>query len=1066
MQMHRALRYFLALLLLSLFLLPGATTALRVSSETTLNKTQTKVDGAQHIVNSSGIPMLKIEGVGTVEHPAWTALYALAYAGIETYDESLNIQVDPIKFQSCTTWLKNNLKKNKSGLWVWEYNFNSTYNDLTILAPWSSSFGQAVGIQALLAAYKINEDRDALAAAKKASVALLTPISEGGLLFEQGEDLWIEEIPIPEDNPSHILNGHMRALLALHDLAKVSDDTRIERVLKKGLNTLLRWLPAYDTGYWLRYDLNPKKDSLLFRFANPYGGKSVRLAVDEVRLIDPTTKRSVIIDVGSEDDATGSMRIAGTDWGAPEIIDGRTVRRLKPSALEVANGAPDSPNTYFYLYLPSHWTNNLRTEDFELEIKYFDDVEGPIAVQQRSIAPGISYRNMKDGDLLLSGNKVWRSWKIPLRVADLGYPVGYLYAQKHAQYLSWIADWDGRFNAWATRAAGYQFLASPSWDEVNTVKVKEEPLPTQTPMLPEMSLDEDGVLMQWAPHLDRENNEDVHDTHSRKGVPVYSPYVIASQVLTGRHSGFEKFMAPGEVKKIHRNPALDWLLDPDNYRVIEGANIYTYNFHNAYNNIVSEAPWPSAFGQAYVLGALTYARTHHLQANLDQQIRATAKAYDVSVESGGITTIGSNGLHFYEEVPNETHVLNAHLVSVEKLNEAATLLSDADIAKQVSAGVKTLRERLNLFDTGYWLRYDTNPKVEMLFQIDWLEGKESPLIESISLLNPETKEQVSITVDKNRESSGPSKLAGADWGGEIKVGKSVVQGFKNGYLLHKDPVQGGTRQNVYFILHLPSPFVGGKFSGDLFDVPTHLLKIHYKDVSKGAFRVGIRTINRGDRMEFIPLRGGVWRTYGDQQWKDAYFQVRPQDMGWFKGPDYQVYEVSELRKIGALSKDWFFTQYADRQEYYLQSDIIKKWTESELGSPLSDKLYPVVESSSPVYKGFGFENSLDSNVDGNYTAGIDEKDQHVILKFHTAVDLSAVKLIWENDKNRAGVTIRRQLEDGDLSDNLIKRGTTRVDGRETVVKLENSNDIKLLRIDFSNFEGQSRVLLRKIQLFQ
>jgi hypothetical protein len=93
---------------------------------------QTNVDQAKHMVDGQGVPQLSIDGVGKVAHPAWTALYALAYAGVEDYDPSLGLKADPRNFAATIDWLKANLAQDKNGLWVWPYNFDSTYNDVAI----------------------------------------------------------------------------------------------------------------------------------------------------------------------------------------------------------------------------------------------------------------------------------------------------------------------------------------------------------------------------------------------------------------------------------------------------------------------------------------------------------------------------------------------------------------------------------------------------------------------------------------------------------------------------------------------------------------------------------------------------------------------------------------------------------------------------------------------------------------------------------------------------------------------------------------------------------------------
>ena len=55
-------------------------------------------------------------------------------------------------------------------------------------------------------------------------------------------------------------------------------------------------------------------------------------------------------------------------------------------------------------------------------------------------------------------------------------------------------------------------------------------------------------------------------------------------------------------------------------------------------------------------------------------------------------------------------------------------------------------------------------KKESLFQIDWLKGEKSPLIERIELQNPETGEQTSVHVGSNQAFEGLTHISGIDWG--------------------------------------------------------------------------------------------------------------------------------------------------------------------------------------------------------------------------------------------------------------------------------------------------------------
>ncbi|TKR56515.1 hypothetical protein D7I39_04000 [Allopusillimonas ginsengisoli] len=882
---------------------------------------QTDVDGARHTVDAEGVPMLEIKNVGKVHHPAWTALYALSYAGIEVYDSSLGLVKDHDKFEACIRWLMSNLKQDSHGLWVWEYSFNSTYNDVSMRSPWSSAFAQATGIQALLAAYRLDGNKQALDAATRAAVSLMTPISKGGFQFESGADMWFEEIPASADNPSHILNGHMRVLLALKELVDITGEADVKQSLKVGLDTLYRWLPLYDTGYWLRYDLNPKKEELLFRLANPYGFKNLALAIDKIRLVDPDTGKEAVLDVGAPDDAEGPLRIAGTDWSAAEKIDDRSVRRLVPSELDNTPDRVGAPHTYFYFELPAEWKNNLRRNNYNLFIDYLDDHAGNVAVQQRSIAPGIAFKDVRDGDLHLTGENIWRTWMIPVRVNDLGYWVGFTYAEKHSEYLRKIATWDPRFGDWSALAQGYLNLAKNDSPQkiINQPQSEVQSL-KNTPVVPLLSLDKKGVVMQhFADSHTKWSKNGTFDPSGGKGTPSYSPYLIAEQLLSGEGlAGAETFGL--NVSDIKREPALDWLLNPKNYYNVNGAHIYQYYFDNVYNDIATKAPWPSAFGQAYVLKSLIFAKKQKLRGDLEGNIAAAATAYDVPVEQGGFVSIDKSGLKFYEEVPNRTHVLNAHAVSVPELAAAARLLSDKQIQSYSDQGVQALKDKLYLYDTGYWLRYDQNPKKELLLQLDWHEGKVSPLIHDVLLENPETGSAVRILPGDSGDFDGVSRLSGTDWQAAKQVDGKLVRGFSDGYQVHPEPVNGGTRQNAYMVLALPAQ----KFD-DYFNVPVHKLTIHYKDIAKGRFSINIQSINAGSALKFVPLRGSQWITTGDQEWKKVSFLVRPQDIGWYKGADYQKFEVNQLQRIASLTYDQYFYQYAMRHRYFLETQKKVKW---------------------------------------------------------------------------------------------------------------------------------------------
>lgn len=1029
---------------------------------------QTDVDRARHCFDANGVPYLKIAGVGDYYHPGGIGVYALEYAGLEQYDKNRSVPRDMKKFKACIEWLEENLVEDSNGSWIWEYQFDNTYNDITIKAPWASAFGQALGIEALVAAYKIDGDPKHLEIAEKAASVLFKPVEQGGLLFKKGDDIWFEEIPSPKQNPPHILNGHMRTLMALKNLADATGEKKYYEWFDRGCATLERWLPLYDNGYWLRYDLNPKKSELLFRFNNPYGFKLPNVAVDKIIIRDPATHEEVCLDVGAANDSRGGARIAGNDWGQRGELDGRTVRRLTPvipaTSQEEADGQMHSPGTYFYLKLPSQWKNNLRTDWFELEIIYKDERAGNLTVQLRSIAPGSAFRDMRDGDLLLTGSGKWHNWKVPVRVTDLGWWVGASYAEKHYLYLEELSKYRGSLKPWATVAKGYYNLGQISdLKSYNIVTLEPIKLPQQTPMLPIYSLDKKGVVRQHrATQNSKFSNTGLYDPAGDRGEPVYHYFVIAEQLMLGSDLKGGAYSAPSfNRSEIKRKPALDWLLDSENYVNINGAATYRYVFDNAYNDVYTSDPWQSAFGQAYVVKALTQAIDDRLdkKARLVKHLKKVVNAYNLAIDNGGVVTITKNKKVFAEEVPNATHILNAHLVSATALHQSQKYVEAAFALKQKL--LDSLYDYLHCFDTGYWSEYDKNPKKEILFQIDWIWGKTSPAIDEIYLQNPQTETATRIDVGSPGDTSYPN-VSGIDWKSTETVDGRTVRHFANGYQLRSQSIKGGTRHNVFFLGALPE-----RSYEDYFDVPPHHLVITYKDESPGEFVIKTQAINEGNSLRFAPLRGGVLKCTGDGKWKRAVFTLRPQDMGWYMGPDYQVFHIQQLRELAKETGSWFFAQYAEKWQYYLDAYQTNKnpIVEMRKATVLDDvAMNGTVVRSSPTYPGFGVENALDGDPFDDYVAGIEGPlPQMFIIQLKHRAAVKEIQLTWESDNNYA---IDYLIEAVDAKGNPIRTlaQVAGQSGQVQEIEVSPASECSYLKLTIKKVSGQQRMLLRQIKV--
>lgn len=1061
---------------------------------------QVDIDRAQHVFDDKGIPLLRVNNLGEVYNPAWVAIYALQYAGFEIYSKSKLVDQDLTKFQACISWLVDHLKMNELGDKVWFYQFDNTYNDITVKAPWYSAFGQAVGIEALLTAFELDGQIKYLDLAKEAAAVLFRPINDGGVLFQQGDDIWFEEVASPTINPPHILNGHMRTLIALKKLANATDDQQIKTWYERGLNTLRHWLPLYDTGYWLRYDLNPRKTDLLFRITNPYGFKLAPLAIDKITLRDPISGKEVTIDVGSIQDSQGELRIAGNDWSQPEILDNRTVRRLNkvtPATYqEELDGGMYAPNTYFYLKLPSEWKDNLRTEWFELILEYKDETPGNLTIQMRSIFPGVAFRDMRDGDLMLTGSRQWRQWIIPVRTTDLGFWVGELYADKHNQYLNTLSSDLKSLSNWVVISQSYINFVKPfSNSEDYFHFIAPDVLPKQSPFIGIFSFDQDGVVRG---HIASENSKFDGRGMWLKGdigIPVYTPYLIAQQALLGKfywmppamnlmdvttlvsqdqlkYYNFVTFESRNQIKK---KPAYKWL--SNNAEVVASNGlVWRFPFVNIYNDVVTLSPWQSAFSQAYVIKALSSIAS--LREDQDSIVDASQyeklllgglSAYDIDVVSGGLSTHSKEGFIFFEEVPNGTHVLNSHLISLTVLKQ---FNQQANIQKLYDNGLYSLKNLFYKFDTGYWLKYDQNPKKEILFQLDWLQGNKSPLINEIIIQDLGMDKATHIDVGSQKGFDGYPNIAGSDWLATENVDGKSVRDFQNGYLIRDKPVEGGTTHNVYFSGVLPE-----KNFIDYFDVKPLRLIIRYKDVSVGEFCIKIQAINEGNFLKFIPLRNGILKTQGDGKWKEAIFIVRPQDMGWYVGPDYQKFHVEQLNELAKQTNDWFFSQNTEKNQYFFDANnqgypvIIQPKFEPNKTTQLIDVApSAIVVASTATYNGYEVDNALDGNAENNYAAGLDSipLPHSFTLAFSRTVNIHKIELIWESNENFAtDYTIDNGVYSGDLPHSIqYKTIVKAVDqsGMHQLIDLTEPVPSVLLRFTINKTHSQPRLLLRQIRI--
>lgn len=120
-----------------------------------------------------------------------------------------------------------------------------------------SSLCQGLAVSLLVRAYKETSSSLYLSSAKSALDFLLRPIPKGGTTFygDEGEVIFEEYINYLEYKTNPVLNGWIFALFGLYDYYLTTKDQRTIAAFNSSIDTLVKYLPLYDTGYWTKYNL-------------------------------------------------------------------------------------------------------------------------------------------------------------------------------------------------------------------------------------------------------------------------------------------------------------------------------------------------------------------------------------------------------------------------------------------------------------------------------------------------------------------------------------------------------------------------------------------------------------------------------------------------------------------------------------------------------------------------------------------------------------------------------------------------------------------------------------------
>lgn len=208
--------------------------------------------------DANGIPMLDYTGeIGVQYNPCACAQYALGQ--FQIWQRSGNESAQARFFQIADWLCHSQVLEDASTKGYWLYHFD--LDAYEVQAPWKSGLAQAQAVSVLARAVKFapNETREKAyqTTLDLGFAGLMTSVEDGGLTLTEGKDVWIEEVVAKRRVA--ILDGCLFALFGVRDYADLTGSAEAEALFKKGSDTILRYLPTFDIGYWSRADLYQEK---------------------------------------------------------------------------------------------------------------------------------------------------------------------------------------------------------------------------------------------------------------------------------------------------------------------------------------------------------------------------------------------------------------------------------------------------------------------------------------------------------------------------------------------------------------------------------------------------------------------------------------------------------------------------------------------------------------------------------------------------------------------------------------------------------------------------------------
>lgn len=215
---------------------------------------------------------------------------------------------------------------------------------------------------------------------------------------------------------------------------------------------------------------------------------------------------------------------------------------------------------------------------------------------------------------------------------------------------------------------------------------------------------------------------DYQGQYDDRGIPLldyqgqvglqYNPIAIAQYGL----GNYNLYRRTGDAERREKFfKVADWLV-ANLEQNAKGLWVWNHHFDWEYRTSL-KAPWYSALAQGQGLSVLVRA---HKETNDSRYLEAAEKAYASFLKTpaeGGVTHVDDEGYQWFEEtiVDPPTHILNGFLWASWGIHDYAVHTGRGDVLRLFEDAVRTVKDHLPLFDTGYWSLYEqSGTRMKML----------------------------------------------------------------------------------------------------------------------------------------------------------------------------------------------------------------------------------------------------------------------------------------------------------------------------------------------------------------